>query len=233
MQHFIIPEDLSGKEIHILDKALLHQMKEVLRFKKGKECIVLDGMGSKAKGVVQELHRKGAVITLSDHEVCPAPKRRVRLYCAVSKKPSTFELIVQKATELGVTDIIPLLSERCQVKQLRKPERLLSIIKEATEQSERCFLPKLHEPLDFNALLKDWPSGLVVAGDPWTHDKKLGDIQPNETETLNLVIGPEGGLTEAELESLKNKGATLFVLGKTVLRMETAVIAALSVLQYG
>lgn len=231
MQHFIIDEDISEKSIHILDKELLHQMQKVLRFKKGNKCVVLDGQGSKAKGMIEELHRKGAVITLSDHELCEAPKKRLRLYCALSKKPSTFELIVQKATELGVTDIVPLVAERCQIKQLRKPERLKLIIKEASEQSERCYLPKLHEAVDFASFLNSPPKGMILAGDPWKYDKKLKEVE--RSGDISIVIGPEGGLTDEELEGIHKLGGTVFQLGETVLRIETAVIAALSVVQFG
>lgn len=232
MQHFIIQQDLSTERLHVLDKELLHQMKTVLRFRVGDACIILDGQGTQADGVIEELQQKGAIILLKNRKTCEAPRRRVRLYCALSKKPATFELIVQKASELGVTDIIPLVTERCQVRELRKTERLQLIIKEACEQSERCFIPRLHEVLKWEELLAKPPKGLLLAGDPWTYDKSLKEVVRPETEDLNLIIGPEGGLTLEELESVKQAGGTLFLLGKTVLRMETAAIAALSVVMY-
>jgi 16S rRNA (uracil1498-N3)-methyltransferase len=229
MQHFILPgTELTGlTRLELRDKDVLHQMSKVLRFKAGDVCIVLDGQGTKAKGEIQELHRKGAVIKLSEHTVCPAPKRRVRLYCALSKKPSTFELIVQKATELGVTDIIPLLTERCQVSELRKGERLEAIVREACEQSERNFLPKLHPTLPLKQLSS---KGLLLAGDARLGTQQISDMKLEGD--INLVIGPEGGLTDEELEALKTAGAKIFILGDTVLRMETAAIASLSLIQF-
>lgn len=215
----------------IQDKELLHQMKNVLRFKVGDHCVVLDGWGQKAKGYVESLHRKGAVLQLSELVQCKAPKRRLRLYCALSKKPSTFEWILQKATELGVSEIIPLLTERCQVKTLRKVDRMELIIKEACEQSEHCFLPKLASPLELESLLKQKVSGELLVGDPRHYDEKLSHMAV--TGDINLIIGPEGGLTDAELAAIRKAGGSVFLLGETVLRMETAAIAALSVLQFG
>ncbi len=231
MQHFILKQDISGKSLDIREPDLLHQMKSVLRFKAGDECIILDGNGMKAKGKIEELHKKGAKISLSEQETCTPPKRRLRLYSAISKKPSTFELIVQKATELGATEIIPLVTERCQVVELRKIERLELIIKEAAEQSEACFLPELGEVLSLADLLTSPPSGELLAGDPWNSDQKLSALEV--IGDVNLIIGPEGGLTDTELAEIKKAGGLIFLLGESVLRMETAAIAALSVIQFG
>jgi len=229
MQHFIIDADLSVSSLQITDKNIAHQMKNVLRFKVGDEIIVLDGSGKKAKGQITELHKKGAVIELRDPEVLPAPKRRLRLYVGLSKKPSTFELIVQKATELGVTDIIPLAAERCQVKHLRKPERLELIIKEASEQCERAYLPKLHDV----KVITDIQEGLTLVGDARDTDIELSEIEFKDREAVNVLIGPEGGFTDFEIQSLRNSGAKVFLLGENILRMETAAIAALSIIQFG
>lgn len=232
MQHFIIPKELTVDRLNIFDPDLLHQMRKVLRFKKGDSCIVMDGQGTKAEAEIEELHQKGAILRLSKRESCEAPRRRLRLYCALSKKPATFELIIQKACELGVTDLIPLLTERCQVRALRKSERLQAIIKEACEQCERCFMPRLHPLLPFSDLLARPPKGLLLAGDPWTYDKKLKDIPIPSLEDVNLVIGAEGGLSPNELQGIRQAGGTLFLLGENILRMETAAIAALSLVQF-
>jgi len=230
MQHFILKQDITGKEIQITDKTVAHQMKTVLRFKEGDEIIVMDGLGMKAKGVIEELHKKGLVISLKDQELCKAPQRRLRLFCALPKKPSTYELIVQKATELGVTDIIPLVTKRCQVKVLRKVERLKLIIKEACEQCERAFVPHLHEVQFLNKL--EPPTGELLAGDAWNTDGLLKDMPSLPHQDVNIVIGPEGGLTDEELDAIRKMDGKIFILGENVLRMETAVIAALSVVQF-
>jgi len=230
MQHFILEAGFNDGEIQIEDKDQLHQMKEVLRFKKGDECVLMDGKGKKANAVIEELHRKGAILTVSEVKDCPATGRNLRLFIALSKKPSTFELIVQKATELGVTHIIPFTSERTQVSEIRKVSRLSNIIKEACEQSERCYMPELG---DVSALDSIKVSGKVLVGDARVDAERLGGMDLDQSEDISVVIGPEGGLSDEELTALESAGATVFKLGETVLRMETAAIAALSVVAFG
>jgi len=232
IQHFFIDADLSRERFSILDKDLLRQMKEVLRFRSGEQCVLLDNRGTRAEAELEVLHSKEAVFVIQKRTSCPAPERALRLYVALPKKPATLELIVQKATELGVTDIVPVDTQRCQVHELRKLDRLELIIKEAAEQCERGFLPTLHELVTLGEVLKNPPSGGLLAGDPWTFDERLSKIALGKKEDVNLVIGPEGGLSAEELEALRAAGATLFQLGDLVLRMETAAIAALSVVQF-
>lgn len=231
-QHFFVTADLSQAEVLIEDRDLLRQMREVLRFRKGDACVLLDNLGTVAQAVLEEFHNKGARFVISERKQVERPKRRLRLYSAVSKKPATFEWILEKATELGVTDIYPLDTARCQVHELRKTERLHAIVKEASEQSERAYLPELHELQSFDAFLRAFPDGQVLAGDPWTYDSRLAEFSPFGDE-LSIVIGPEGGLTDAELKAIRDKGGKLFLLGDTVLRMETAVMATLALVQYG
>lgn len=232
IQHFFIDAELAHERVTVRDAELLNQMKNVLRFRAGDKVILLDNRGSKAEATVETIHSKEAILILGKRDVCSAAKRRLRLFVALPKKPATLEWILEKATELGVTDIVPLDTARCQVHELRKLERLRAIIKEAAEQCERCFLPELHEVMTFSTLLAERPSGLLLAGDPWTYDQKLSVVERGQ-EDINVVIGPEGGLTPEELEALRKAGGTLFLLGDLVLRMETAVIAALSVVQFG
>jgi 16S rRNA (uracil1498-N3)-methyltransferase len=231
IQHFFIDVDLSQERVTVRDHELLNQMKNVLRFRAGDKVVLLDNHGSSADATVELIHAKEAVLIIHQRETFEAPTRRLRLYVALPKKPATLEWIVEKATELGVTDIVPVDTQRCQVHELRKTERLRLIIREAAEQCERIFMPELHEVLSFADLMKDKPSGLLLAGDPWIFDKTLSDLEL--CGDLNIVIGPEGGLTDEELSAVRSAGGTLFQLGDLVLRMETAVIAALSVVQFG
>jgi 16S rRNA (uracil1498-N3)-methyltransferase len=230
MQHFLVDQDISGEHAVISDEEMLHQMKNVLRFVKGDECVLMDGKGSKVQAVVENIDKKTIIMNLASREQIDPSNRRAALYVAVSKKPATFELIIQKATELGITDIIPLVTERCQVREIRNQKRLLHIIKEATEQSERAFLPELHEVLKWSDFLKNKPGGKILTGDARMHDLKLGGLKLSDLDDINLVIGPEGGLTDKELSDIHEIGGEIFILRDTVLRMETAAIAAMSII---
>ena len=232
VQHFFIDASLAEDTVEVTDRDLLRQMKEVLRFRRGDACVLLDNRGHKAKAVLEEFHSKGAVFKVESRTFVPAADRVVRLYVAVSKKPATLEWIVEKATELGVNEIVPLDTERTQVHELRKTERLEAIIKEAAEQSEQAYLPKLVGLQSFKDLIAHPPFGKILAGDPWNHDGQLTHLLPSDKEDVNLIIGPEGGLTDVELNEVRRIGGKVFLLGETVLRMETAVIATLALVQY-
>jgi 16S rRNA (uracil1498-N3)-methyltransferase len=230
MQHFILPHPLEADKVRIFDRNTLQQMTKVLRFRKGDKCVLMDGAGTKAKATIEELHSKVAVLHITERSKTEAAARRIHLYCALSKKPATFEFILQKATELRAAELIPLITKRCQVQFLKKQERLQAIIKEAAEQCENPFLPALGEPVQLTQLLKNPPSGMLLAGDPWKYDALLKDLKLSGD--LNVIIGPEGGLTPEELDAVRDAGGTLFCLGDSVLRMETAALATLAVLQY-
>ncbi len=232
IQHFFIDANLHVDTLSVRDKELLHQLKDVLRFRTGDACVLLDNHGGRAEAVLELLHAKEAIFRIEKYEKKEASSRDLRLYFALPKKPATLEMIVQKATELGVTHLIPLDTARCQVHELRKTERLQLIIKEAAEQSERLFLPVLEPLLTWREFYSHPPKGLILAGDPWDYDERLSAFPTREGD-LHLVIGPEGGLSLEELHDVRTLGAKVFLLGDTVLRMETAVIAALSVVQFG
>jgi len=233
MQHFFVSQDIFGSHVVVTDGELLHQLVHVLRFKKNDECVLLDGNGGKANGIIETIDKKVAIIKLSDYKTFEKPKRNIALYIAISKKPFTFEFIIQKATELGVTDIIPIITEHCQVREIRNEKRLLTIIKEAAEQCERVFLPKLHPVLKFMNFIENPPDGKILTGDARMHDVKLGEIKISANENVNLIIGPEGGLTEKELLEIHKIDGQIFILGDNILRMETAAVAALSVILCG
>jgi len=222
----------------ITDPDLLHQMKTVMRFEAGDKCVFLDGKGAKANGVFDVVAKKEAVIVLTEVTHSAVDGRKVNLYIALSKKPATLELIVQKVTEIGVTDIFPIVTNRCQVKEMRNVPRFLSIMSEAAEQSERCVLPVLHEVISWKDFLKDFPKGEVLVGDARQHDVKLGEYLRERADfvgvvgMVGVVIGPEGGLTDEEISEAKSKGAKIFLLGENVLRMETAAISAISMVMF-
>ncbi|MCK9186389.1 16S rRNA (uracil(1498)-N(3))-methyltransferase [Candidatus Gracilibacteria bacterium] len=245
MQHFFINQELKEGKVVITNEDLLHQMRNVMRFEAGDKCVFLDGKGSKANGVFEVVAKKEAVINLSEVVHCPDNGRKVSLYIALSKKPATLELIVQKATEIGVTDIFPIVTNRCQVKEMRNIPRFLSIISEAAEQSERCVLPVLHEVISWSDFLNAFPKGEVLVGDARQHDVKLGEYLIGRNEMgensgreradsvgVSVVIGPEGGLTDEEISDAKSQGAKIFLLGENVLRMETAAISAISMVMF-
>jgi len=236
MQHFFINQELKEGQITLRDEELVHQVRNVMRFEAGDKCVFLDGKGSYANGTFDIVSKKEVSIVLSDVQKCSSVGRKVSLYIALSKKPATMELIVQKATEIGVTDIFPIVTERCQVREMRNVPRFLAIVREAAEQSERCFLPVLHDVVTWKDLFatSGGLKGEVLVGDARQYDFKLGEyLKKHEVgEDVSVVIGPEGGLTDEEISDAKSNGAKIFLLGDNVLRMETAAISAISMVMF-
>lgn len=230
MQYFLVDSDIRGGHAIISEPETIHQIKTVLRSNVGDECVLIDGKGLKAKAIIENFDKRSVIMKLSEHEKIEEKKFKIRLYIAISKKPATFELILQKATELGVDEIIPLVTDRCQAREIRNQKRLLYIIKEATEQCERVFLPKLHDALKWKDFFGNKPDGVILTGDARMYDFKLMEFKPKKNEDINLVIGPEGGLTDKELLEVREMGGKIFILGKNVLRMETAAIASMTVI---
>ena len=154
-----------GNKIIVDDKDLIHQWQNVFRMKVGDEIILLDNSGYEYPAKFSALDKKKAefeILNKIKNEVLP--KRELILYQSLVKKDK-FEWIVQKATELGVAEFVPILSERSEKKDLNM-ERLATIAREAAEQSCRGKLPILHEPIKLSEVLDtikntdgevDWP----------------------------------------------------------------------------
>ncbi len=151
------------------------------------------------------------------------------LYQAIPKKQDVFELVLQKATELGVSEIVPLITKRTERPTLGKWDRMRTIMVEATEQSNRTRVPELSQPVDFEKAV-DQPHCYIAyeSGKEPPLSKMLPEIR--KADTIRLLIGPEGGFDPAEIQLALEKGAKTFGLGSTILRTETAAIAMVSLI---
>jgi len=234
LHRFFVEERLGGESIRISDEKLLHQMRDVFRLKTDDEVIFFDqptgevgGAGIDYRYVITMISKKEGVFEKRGVEKNYIPEKKVTLLMSVIKKEN-FELVVEKATELGVTEIVPIVTERTLVKNLNI-ERLRKIMIEASEQCGRGDIPTLGESLDLKAALENYPD--IIAFDI-TGGKFENINQKSETSSLRtfsssaLLIGPEGGWSEKELALLTEKSITLAKLGDTTLRAETAAIVA-------
>ncbi len=157
------------------------------------------------------------------------------ILCVPLLQEQKMSFVLQKATELGVDEIVPILTTRSMVKidgkETKKIERWNKICKEASEQSKRLDIPfvsnvKKIEQLNYN--------GLKIVCSTKEKNNTIKKVLKNnlKCDTIVMVIGPEGGLTEKEEENLKNMGFELVTLGKNILRVETVPIYLLSILNY-
>jgi 16S rRNA (uracil1498-N3)-methyltransferase len=147
-------------------------------------------------------------------------------------KGEKMDFVIQKATELGVGDIIPVVTERSQVRQTRKIPRWTKIAEEAARQSGRNSIPCVHDVMEFDKLPSSsltkgilfWEEGGADFRESLLHFEGLG--------VISLFTGPEGGFSERETASAAEKGFLVATLGRRILRAETAAIAAVAVTQF-
>lgn len=217
IHRFLADFDHNQPEIALLDRELIHQWQNVLRLKPGDTVAIFNNSGHEIVGLIKKLDKGQAVVSVVEEiSADNHPKRQVNLYAAILKREN-FELVVQKATEIGVYQIYPIITERT-VKTGLKKDRLEKIIKEATEQSGQISLPTLHESAKFTECLE-------VSGSNFLLDR-TGSMVSNQwpLSEVNIFIGPEGGFTKSEIEMACDNGFQICSLGPTTLRAETAAV---------
>jgi 16S rRNA (uracil1498-N3)-methyltransferase len=145
-------------------------------------------------------------------------------------KSNYFNFMIQKATELGITKFLPIIFDRTVVRKINK-ERLKKVIIEATEQSNRINVPVMEEPQSLNLFLKNNNTDLIFT-DLNSENKKI-DLNQLTSNPTCIIIGPEGDFSEKEREEiLKYKGVQSIKINENILRSETAVISAISIINY-
>src|SRR3989338_3106924 len=223
---FIGDFDLSKIFIRSEDRELLHQLSHVLRLHEGDHIFIGDGKWTEALCEITSLEKDWAefkVIETSENE--RELSHTIILYCSILKRDN-FELVVQKATEVGIKEIAPILLKRTVKLGLDK-ERLSDIVREAAEQSGRGFLPVLHEPMDFEGAIEHAKENEInlffdVNGEGFEVDR----LRVSSGGRLGIFIGPEGGWDQEEIKRAHESKFKLVSLGALTLRAETAAIVA-------
>lgn len=228
---FVDPAAIAGSLV-TLEGGDAHHAATVLRLKPGAAVTVLDGRGRILACVVEEAEKKHVVLRVTGETQAPPAPVPVTLYQALPKGDK-LELVIQKATELGVARIVPVPAARSIVKVepakvAAKLARWQAIAKEAAEQSERPTVPEVGAPEALAALaLPPGALAFVMAEreDGLTLPRALPAAPP---AALALFVGPEGGWAPEELAVLAGKGVVPVSLGPRILRTETAGLAALA-----
>lgn len=231
----------SRTELVVTDAAVVHQIRRVFRLEAGDLIVMFDGSGSEYICAITSYESDDRV-TLAVRESAharftPSQGPRLWLFAALVKK-DTFETIVEKATELGVTDIVPVMAERSEKKNTNE-SRLVKIITEAGEQSGRGDLPKLHPIVSLKesvtqCISEKLKEPLVFHTDGAQLEKGGGSDSTSPVSLTQAVfIGPEGGWSPNEVALFHEHTFAVRCLGPQVLRAETAVVAALSQIVFG
>jgi 16S rRNA (uracil1498-N3)-methyltransferase len=229
LHRFIGNFNFAESRLKIFDKEILDQIKNVLRLGAGEKIILSDGNLNEALAQINNFKKdylEVEILEVGKNE--NEPKVRAVLYCSILKREN-FELAAQKAVEVGIAEIVPIVAKRT-VKLNLKEERLKKIIREAAEQSGRGRVPVLQPVIDFAEAVEEAEKNNVnlffdVSG---KNIKNFFDshFRGNDRETVGVFIGPEGGWDEEEIKMARNKNFKIVSLGRLTLRAETAAAVA-------
>jgi 16S rRNA (uracil1498-N3)-methyltransferase len=238
---FIAPELIQGDSVHF-PADLAHQITRVLRLREQDRVIVLDNSGQEWEVELHSLGKRSVDGTLvARRPNLREPHTSLTLYIALLKGKKN-DLVLQKATELGVTRFVPILTNRSVVGSLRdlsdaKVDRWESVVREAAEQSERGRLPIVSEPLLLDSALSEARQSEGLALVAWEEQagqsiRQVLNQQVKPPTSVKLFVGPEGGFEEDEILHARAYGVIPVTLGPRILRAETAAIAAAAVILY-
>jgi 16S rRNA (uracil1498-N3)-methyltransferase len=230
-----------------------HYLVSVLRCQKGGDLTIIDAQGNCLETILKKCDKREVIAQVMEISPCNLESHLDIVLVQGMLKGEKMDMVIQKTTELGVKEIIPVTTERGQIRETRKIVRWRKIAEEAARQSGRSVVPVVHEPVELSGFLTGFESDRY--GGPETRKGKAinGFIFWEETGlSLNdakkeisisllpqkagppvyLLIGPEGGFTKEEVNLAEEKGLIVISLGRRILRAETAAISAVTLIQF-
>jgi 16S rRNA (uracil1498-N3)-methyltransferase len=222
-----------GTRVTLRGSAASH-VTRVLRLRAGDALTLFNGRGGEYPGSIDKSHAGEVIVAVGEQRPVERESPLALTLAQGVSRGERMDLVVQKATELGVSCLVPLLTERSVVRldvqqAARKVAHWRGIAVAACEQSGRNRVPQVATPLALREFVSNANTGARLLLSP-AAALRLDDIQPSVTE-VTVLIGPEGGLSESEEDLARAAGFTPVRLGPRVLRTETAAIAALALLQ--
>lgn len=208
----------AGQEFVLTNETQTHQIMKVFRLGKGDKVILFDGGGFDFVSEIKSVSKNEIIFMPEERNQAVMPKRAVNLFLATIRK-ERFEWAVEKATELGVASITPIITERSEHIHLNI-ERLKKIAVEASEQCGRGNVPRINEAINLQDMNFE---GEILVADFGGENLKSFKLTAN---SYQLFVGPEGGWIDSEREFFKNHNSKFISLGETTLRAETAAIVA-------
>ena len=233
-RYFINKENIKNDQI-IISGQDAHHIKSVMRMTIDEQVIINTPEGDLYLASISQINKNDVYLQIIKRLENTFKPFNLTLGVSMIKKDN-FELILQKVTELGVKAILPLTTERSIIKIddfSKKLNRYETIIKEASEQSERTILPKIYDLTALDDLDLTTYDKLILCyarEDEEPFSKMLEEINP--LDNVLTLVGPEGGFSAKEVQKLKNKGFITVSLGKTILRAETAAIYVTSIMKF-
>lgn len=234
MNRFYIETELNTGNTIELTESVFHHWVRVLRAKVQEEAIFFNGKGGEYRVTLTEINKKNAFVSVDHFEAIDRTAPFKVILGQVMSKGDRMDYAIQKATELGVTTIQLLTSDRCEMRlkydrDQKKLDHWQSVAVAACEQCGMNIVPKVLAPISIEEWIQtDLPISRFVMAPNKDQKNVLLDAQPE----LALLIGPEGGLSESEIGLSNQHGFVNWCIGDRVLRTETAPVVALSILNY-
>ena len=225
---FFINPSLSAESLIWLDEVNSRHIVQVLRMKTGQKINLTDGLGNLLTAEISEGHKKHCQVIILERSRVERNGRNLCMAVSLLKNTARFEWFLEKATELGVSRIIPLLCERTE-KQKFRLDRMKGILISAMLQSQQCWLPELPEPIKFESM-EGWD---INEG-----EKYIAHCMPEYRSSLSklpavqdglIAIGPEGDFSQEEIQQAIDKNFIPVSLGENRLRTETAAMVAATI----
>ncbi len=216
-----------------------YHLKNVLRAKIGEKFEICNGIDKEFIATLIQLDKKTAVLQIEDEITVNREPSHRYILCQCIPKGRKLDDVVRHATELGMSEFYPVISERVNIKNIDdydKTERMQSIVDEAAKQSKRLRIPLINKPIDFDNIIK-LPNEDDLCILAWEEETILSLKQTMEQfssdkKNIYILVGPEGGISDEEAKAARECGWHTVTLGKRILRTETAPLTLLSAISY-
>lgn len=227
---FFFEENLQVTDELTLSEESSKHIVQVLRMHESDRLLITNGKGEVLTGFIIEANKKKTNIKITGRTFSPHPVPKVSIALSLLKNKNRFEWFLEKATEMGVSEIIPLICRRTEIQHF-KYDRMKNILVSAMLQSQQAWLPLLHEPVKFEEKIKTsshqnkFIAHCMEAGKKQLANETRGNYRIEQSDQL-ILIGPEGDFTKDEIEMALEHNFIAVSLGETRLRAETAGLVA-------
>ncbi|WP_407526268.1 16S rRNA (uracil(1498)-N(3))-methyltransferase [Lacibacter sp. MH-610] len=224
---FFIDAFDTGTSLITLNEETSKHVVQVLRMQAGEQLNLTDGKGYLITAEITEAHKKQCAVKIQSTIFKAQGSSKTTIAISLIKNASRFEWFLEKATEIGVNEIVPLICERTERQHFRY-ERMKGILVSAMLQSQQVWLPVLREPVRYEDVmnLKSEDSLKLIAHCEETEKQQLSNVQIKQSSNSIILIGPEGDFSPGEIELALNNNFQPVALGETRLRTETAGMVA-------
>lgn len=236
MPHFYVnPKNINNKNFKI-ENEQFHYLSNVRRFFVGDEINIFDGLGNSYRAKIDAVDKKEIIGTILSSKTFVLSEKKVSLYTAIPKG-ERFDWLIEKASEIGISKIVPVIYSRSVIKDLsvKKLERYKKISISASSQSWRADIMPVEIPKKFSEIVNKINNDKNTINIlPYESEEKNNIIQvinrSKEIKNINIFIGPEGGFEKNEIDLAISKKFNIVTLGKNILRVETAGIVSASII---